>query len=47
MDAPTKRPLWKRLVPWIVPPLFVVLVLWLLLLYFEAAPPVPFHYTSP
>lgn len=47
MDAPMERPLWKRLLPWTLPPLVVMVILGLLLLYFEAAPPVPFHYTDP
>ena len=40
-------PLWRRVLPWALPPLLVVLFLALLLLWFEGAPPVPFQYTAP
>ena len=40
-------PLWRRLLPWVLPPVLVLIVIAVLLLWFESAPPVPFHYTSP
>jgi hypothetical protein len=47
MSEPAPPALWKRALPWVLPPVLVLAVIVLLLLYFEASPPVPFHYTSP
>ena len=47
MKTPEPRPLWKRALPWVLPPLVAAFVIVLLLLVFEVAPPVPFVYTSP
>lgn|GEM_PF-5716450 len=45
--ATNQGPLWKRALPWVLPPVVVLALLGLLILYFEGAPPVPFHYTGP
>ena len=38
---------WKRLLPWILPPLVAVALLAGLMVWFDSAPPVPFQYLGP